>query len=145
MFSELFNAQPLVKPSKTKKPKKTAAPPKKKKVKGPEPQDAGQECAPFDHVEETSPEPADIDTLDYDVLQEEDDFGDFQRSDDEESNYEVSSISRNDEDDLLDDLPYGSIQSSPGLFMNEFKSSVKVEKKRPPGIALSFDDDSWID
>lgn len=160
MFSELFNTAKShpTPPKKTAKkkasaPKKKSTTPKKKKT-GPEPHSADQECAPFDHVEEASPEPAKVATLEYDVLQEEDcedwDVDDeFQLSDDE-SNYEVSSMSRDDgeEDDILDDeVPYGSIQSSPGLFMQGLKStsSVKVEKKRPSGIAVSFDDDSWIE
>jgi hypothetical protein len=152
MFSELFAAKPAP-PEKAKATKKKPAPPKKKKPKaGPEPQKADQECAPFEHVEEASPEPAKVATLEYDLLQEEDynewDADDeFQLSDDE-SNYEVSSMSRNgDDDDILeDDVPYGSIQSSPGLFMQGLKStSVQVEKKRPAGIAVSFDDDSWIE
>lgn len=153
MFSELFSAaKSHPTPAKSAKKKKAPAPKKKKKT-GPEPHPADQECAPFDHIEEASPEPAKVATLEYDLLQEEDynewdADDDFQLSDDE-SNYEVSSVSRNgDDDDILDDeVPYGSIQSSPGLFMQGLKStsSVKVEKKRPAGIAVSFDDDSWIE
>jgi hypothetical protein len=157
MFSELFSAakahpKPAAK-KKTAKKKPAAAAPKKKKA-GPEPHSVDQECAPFDHIEEASPEPAKVATLEYDILQEEDynewdvEEDEFQLSDDDESNYEVSSVSRNgDEDDLEDEAPYGSIQSSPGLFMQGLKSmsSVKVEKKRPAGIAVSFDDDSWIE
>jgi hypothetical protein len=154
MFCQLFGVEDKKPPPKAP-PAKPKPPPKKSKKKAvaapppslpdPKPQNAEQECAPFEHVEEASPEPADVATLEYDVLQEEE-FEkewdeDFEHSD-VESNYEVSSISRHDDDeDQADDL-YGSIQSSPGVFM---KSSIKVEKKRPPGIAVTFDDDSWIE
>ena len=36
----------------------------------------------------------------------------------------------------------GSIASSPGFFE---RREPKLEKKRPPGIAVTFDDDSWIE
>jgi len=143
MISHLFGKQTVAdhpKPAKVKKPKK--------KKKGPEPRKAEQECAPFEHVQEASPEPADVaDTLEYDLLQE-DEFDEWDAEStmdsDGESNYEVSSISRHDDDDHPDTL-FGSVQSSPGFMSGLKPSSVTVEKKRPPGIAVSFDDDSWIE
>lgn len=143
MISHLFGKQTVAdhpKPVKVKKPKK--------KKKGPEPRKADQECAPFEHVQEASPEPADVaDTLEYDLLQE-DEFDEWDAEttmdSDGESNYEVSSVSRHDDDDHPDTL-FGSVQSSPGFMSGLKSSSVTVEKKRPPGIAVSFDDDSWIE
>lgn len=142
MISHLFGKQTVIdnpKPTKVKKPKT-------KKKKGPEPQKAEQECAPYEHIQEASPEPADvIDTLEYDLLQE-DEFDEWDAESivdsDVESNYDVSSMSRHDDDQP--ETLFGSVQSSPG-FMSGLKSSVTVEKKRPPGITVSFDDDSWIE
>lgn len=149
MFSDLFKnpekkakkTAAVTKPKKPKNPKK----PKKEKDTVPVPSAAQQttDYAPFDHVVEESPEATQAETLEYDIIEDElgsawDEEECMEDSDaGSEINYEATSIA--DETEQL----CGSITSSPG-FMYEHRS-VKVEKKRPPGISITFDDDSWID
>jgi hypothetical protein len=101
--------------------------------------------APFKHVRERSPEPAEVATqLEYeDLAPESDDWmledldppAEELTDDDEELNYEATS--------MTDELEHvcGSVGSSPGFFERRV---VSIDKKRPPGIAVTFDDDSWI-
>lgn len=138
MFSELFNP-PVAKPPKApKKPSK----PKAKAKKDPAPSTAQQPSAPFEHVVETSPEAAEVEMLEYEDIEEEWDVHEEDSDAGSEVNYDATSIDPADADDVL----CGSIGSSPGFMTAGVAGlrSVKVEKKRPPGIAVSFDDDSWI-
>lgn len=104
----------------------------------PEPSTAVQACAPFEHVEEASPEVLFQTTLDYDML--DDEWNGDEKSDsasDAGSTYDISSMSHEDE---------GSMQSSPRACSLELESVLKQRvRHHPPGIPVWFDDDSWID
>lgn len=153
MFCELFGVPQLPvakaepgKHSQAKPPK--AKPAKKKAPKKPKtivPMVMDQLGAPFEHTIEDSPEPADIDQLEYESLElptndewmeEEIQLPEELTDDEDNDNYEATSMTE-DCDEVC-----GSIGStSPGFFE---KKIVKIEKLRPPGIAVTFDDDSWI-
>ena len=143
MFCQLFGGDPQsnAKPPKDKKKQKTSTKPKAKpKKKEPEPKAVEQECAPFDHVEEESPEPMHIETLDYEDIEEaiqDDEWEEEEEvlSDDQSENYEATSMS--DENEIS-----CSVDSSPGFLFE--RRTVTVEKKRKPGIPVFFDDESWI-
>lgn len=156
------------KPAKAKAPAEAKAKTAKSK-KAPKPASVTQIASgPFEATREKSPEPAPQRSgaaLDYDDFagpladpladsladpladpledgwsegeaHEDEDPGD---SDAEIENYDATSMT------MSEDL-CGSVESSPG-FLNDFSDRVTriVEKKRPPGIAVTFDDDSWID
>jgi hypothetical protein len=152
MFCELFGVQPADQPAKVSKcAKPKAAKPKVAKVAKPrasksvKPMAVDQLGAPFEHVREASPEPADVTQLEYDHLEPDleppvnDEWMDEELSEeymtDEELNYEATSMTEEC------DHVCGSIGSSPGFFE---RKTVKVGKQRPPGIAVTFEDDSWI-
>lgn len=111
--------------------------PRKKTTKvpiKPREDDEALQGAPFDHEEE-NPEPMDMDTLDHQ------DFGsDWESVVDDCSecsdfHYDATSMT------LDDDCCPGSVHSSPGLFEPR---SVLVEAQTPPGVSVTFDDESWI-
>lgn len=82
--------------------------------------------APFDHEEEF-PEPMDMEMMDHDEW-------DTEEKDDEtdsEYNYDVTSMTSMEHEE--------SVQGSP-----VFERSVFVEPASPPGIPVTFDDESWI-
>jgi hypothetical protein len=140
MFSDLFVApkQTSCKPKQVKKLKKTNP----KTPIAPSAAEQTAEFGPFEHVVEESPEAAVVENaLDYediDILDEEwpDDCCSEVGS---EINYEATSVDMSvDETECV-----GSMTSSPGFIFK--RKSVEVEKARPSGISLTFDDDSWID
>lgn len=94
------------------------------------PNDDQQDAAPFDHEEEF-PEPMDMDVLDQDEWNEEH----CAFTDDDDPNYDATSISTEPEESFVD-----SLQGSP-LFRRD---SVVVEPASPPGVPVTFDDDSCI-
>jgi hypothetical protein len=159
MFCQLFGVEPgrgdavvadkPAPPNPKKAPKAPKVPkaPKAPKKKGPLPKATTeqQECAPFDHIEEASPEPAEILTLQYeDIDVDEDAWLEEEHGleeSDTESNYEATSMT---EEDLHPALSC-SVDSSPGFLLERPARTVKVDKKRPPGIAVTFDDDAWIE
>lgn len=129
------------KPKTTKETKpRTNTNPKKKK-KDPEPQ-VIEGGAPFEHIKEESPDPCEMDTLMYeeleDSLEQHDDDWESVQEEETSLNYDATSITEDDENMSC------SVDSSPGMFFERRMKSVLVEKKRPPGIAVTFDDDSWI-
>lgn len=138
MFCQLFGVSDA----------KPAEQPSKKKKKAPEPtQAAGQEdAAPFQAPRERSPEPMPIPEYkeleeDNDVAPDDDEWDECRESDkgsDSDDNYDATSIT------MSEDNVVGSLESSPGLFFERRKTKEK-QQQRPPGIQLSFDDDSWID
>lgn len=153
MFCQLFgvDAQPHVaKPKHAKTQAKKAPKVTQRKTKKPNPKPKSQEPepqviengAPYEHVKEDSPDPCEMDTLMYEELEQADQHDDDWESevkDDESLNYDATSISEKEDS-------FGcSVESSPGMFFERKLRSVIIEKKRPPGIAVTFDDDSWID
>lgn len=125
-----------VSPKKTKQPKRKVT----KKQQHPQPRKITQTGAPFDHIKETSPEPVqDPNEFEFDTLlddeheweQEQDD-----RDDVSEINYDATSMTDEDDDPVV-----GSVSS---LDFFEPRTVVTVEAKTPPGIQVSFDDESWI-
>jgi hypothetical protein len=138
MFCELFGVsstlpppQPPPQPKVTKKPKRVTP------TTTPQPSHAEQHGAPFKHVEHPSPEPAEYDGIHGDDWSDVDDDDAGFSSSEEIDAYEGGTTSVAADDFELT----GSIGSSPGFFE---RSVQKLEKKRPPGIAVTFDDDSWI-
>jgi hypothetical protein len=149
MLSQLFGGD-LPPPKPHPKKKSTTAARKKKEPKAAVIEHQ-QPSAPFKHTREKSPEPAPVDTLDHNdiedttwsvPLEDDDEFAECRESDVEEDNYDATSMTMSPEPEA-GSPPYGSVESSPGFFLE--RRSRDVSKKRPPGIALSFDDDSWID
>jgi len=144
MFCELFNHPPAVTVAAEETRQKK---PKKKREQHPKPATVEQiSSGPFTLKREKSPEPAPIPALDYEYLEEEDDWVQEEHEDFEEEchesdaeTYDCTSMTMSEEDPGI----YGSVESSPGMYFGH--RNVVVEKKRPPGIALCFDDDSWID
>lgn len=107
-----------------------------KTKRNPKPRTLRQSGAPFDHVEEPSPEPAeDPNEFDFDVLHEED-WEDDKEDDDRSENYEATSMTDDDDHNVTGSL------SSLDFFPDT--RSVVVEARTPPGIKVSFDDESWI-
>jgi hypothetical protein len=106
------------------------------------PDTSPQDGAPFDHEEE-HPEPMEMDTLDHqDILHDESEWDNSDAGSEcsgFDQQYDVSSITMDDDDGLC-----GSVQSSPGIFDAFERRSVLVEPKSPPGIPVTFDDESWI-
>jgi len=100
------------------------------------PNDDQQYAAPFEHEEEF-PQPMNMDILDQDEWNEE--HCSFTDDDDEDDNYDATSIST--EPDCV--LEQGSLQGSP-IFKSHEGKSVVVEPKSPPGIPVTFDDESFI-
>lgn len=139
MFSDLFCT-----PSKPNKPK-VVKKPKKTKTIAPSAAEQTAEFGPFEHVIEESPEATLVEnTLEYEDIDEEweDETGACSDAG-SEINYEATSVdmSVDDPEDFV-----GSMSDSPGFFKIKRKNGmVEVEKARPPGISLTFDDDSWID
>ena len=149
MFCALFDVKPAA-PVPVPVPvpaKKKALKPKKPKQQHPKAAAAEQTraVAPFESVRETSPEPAPVEALEYDEIALEE-FDDIPEADeyeedasDIEENYDATSMSLSDHEE-----PCGSLASSPGIFFARRVKEPKDPKHRPPGIALTFDDDSWI-
>ncbi len=136
MFSELFKPVAATQSKNNKKRKPAAVKPASAKQHA---------SAPFKATKEKSPEPAQADMLDHEDIAGpvedvwDDDYSEECKESDasDVEDYEVTSMTMSDEPLC------SSIDSSPGMF---FERHVKVEsKKRPPGIAVFFDDDSWID
>lgn len=163
MFTQLFtgSAAPGPEPTAKAKPKaKAKAKPKAKgkakaKPAGPVPVEVERTHAsgPFTATREPTPEPAPAQTLEYDDVSNDEDppaddaewtvseSGSVDSGDEE--GYEVSSMA------MSDDV-CGSLGSNPspkfGLAgLGSSEGTRMVEKKRPPGIAVTFDDDSWIE
>ena len=143
MFCELFGVD--AEKAATTATEKT----KKKKAQQPKPAAAEQKrtAAPFKSVREKSPEPAEVpDVLEYDtIVAEVDDWAEDEECREsearsEDDNYDVTSMTMS-EPEPEPEGTFGSVDSSPGVF---FERRVKDPKKRPAGIALAFDDDSWI-
>jgi len=100
------------------------------------PNDDQQYAAPFEHEEEF-PQPMDMDMLGQDEWNEEHcSFTD----DDDDDNYDATSIST--EPDCV--MEHGSLQGSPIFKKSHEGKSVVVEPKSPPGIPVTFDDESFI-
>jgi hypothetical protein len=140
MFSDLFVA-PKKTPAKPAKPTKSVKKPKAKAVV-PSAAEQTADFGPFEHVVEESPEATLVEnTLEYEDIDIDEEWADDAGSDaGSEINYEATSVDMSVEDT---DEFVGSMTSSPGFFTQ--KTSVEVEKARPPGVSLTFDDDSWID
>lgn len=118
-----------------RQPKSTTKTTKKKQQ--PKPRTLKQSGAPFEHIKEPSPEPADDpNEFDFNELHE-DEWEPEQAEDDDdvsEINYEATSMT--DDDDNI----AGSLSS-----LDFFEPrTVVIEAKTPPGIEVSFDDESWI-
>lgn len=141
MFCELFG----VSSAGTTTSKKTKS--KSKHVGTPQPSRSDQQGAPFvvDEVDESlEPEPTDLaPQLEYQYIRDEWSDADADADDfsgDEIENYDGCTTSITDETSRRD-MIIGSIESSPGFF----ERREPKEKNRPLGIAVTFDDDSWID
>lgn len=138
MFAELF-AKPDKETANTPKNQKPKAKAVKPAKSGPKPRRAsGQPAAPFEYDSDPSPEPAEADTLEYDWLEEEEHAATSDISEDDEPNYDATSLTD-------DEFQCGSIDSSPTFLHDVNKRTIKIERHRPPGIAVTFDDESWID
>jgi hypothetical protein len=140
MFADLFvpptankKTPPTSKPKPVKKPKK--------KTIIPSAAEQTADFGPFEHVVEGSPEATLVENAleyeDIDVIIDEEWPEECCSEAGSEINYEATSV-----DMSVDECDVGSMTSSPGFFK---RKSVDVEKARPPGISLTFDDDSWID
>lgn len=108
---------------------------KKSKFRGrdvPMVDDVQDDAAPFDHEEE-HPEPMEMDILEQDEWNEEH----CAFTDDDEPNYDASSITSEPEERLPT-----SVQGSP--VFSRWGSSVVVEPQSPPGVPITFDDESFI-
>ena len=175
MFSQLFSGGSAPElPTNPKKPKTTAkaakpkAPPKAKaspkpkkprKPKGPVPNEVERTHAsgPFLATREATPEPAPTKTtLEYDNVSNDEDAppppsddadwtvseGGSVNSDDE--GYDASSMAMSEDSHMCGSL--GS-NASPSFLagLGSSEGVRAIEKKRPPGIAVTFDDDSWIE
>jgi len=147
MFCELFGVDAEKAAATATKKKASSAGTKKKKAQQPKPAAAEQKrtAAPFKSVREKSPEPAAVpDVLEYDtIVTEVDDWAEDEECRESEAgsgddNYDVTSMTMSEPEP---EGTFGSVDSSPGVF---FERRVKDPKKRPAGIALAFDDDSWI-
>jgi hypothetical protein len=173
MFSQLFSggSAPEVptkpKPAKAAKPKappKAKASPKPKKPrkpKGPVPNEVERTHAsgPFSETRDATPEPAPTKTtLEYDDVSNDGDAppppldetdwtvsesGSVNSDDDE--GYDASSMAMSEESHMCGSL--GSNAASPSFLagLGSSEGVRAIEKKRPPGISVTFDDDSWID
>ena len=148
-------ANPPAKTPASPKPKPKPKPKPRKKPTGPVPVEIERTHAsgPFTATREPTPEPAPAKTLEYDDVSNDDDpppdDAEWTVSEsgsvnsDGEEGYDVSSMA------MSDDV-CGSLGSNPspkfGLAgLGSSEGTRAIEKKRPPGIMVTFDDDSWID
>ena len=102
--------------------------------------------APYECVREESPEPYENpDDLEYDVIDDCVDDTDID-SDDESVNYEISSLCGNIESPhAAAELCHSPVEDRKLAAFFDRTTVVKIERpERPKGIAVSFDDDSWI-
>jgi hypothetical protein len=146
MFCALFDVKPAAPVPAPVPVKKKALKPKKPKQPKAAAAEQTRDVAPFESVREKSPEPAPVEALDYEIVGALEEFDDIPEADeyegdasDIEENYDATSMSLSDHEE-----PCGSLDSSPGIFFARRVKEPKDPKHRPPGIALTFDDDSWI-
>lgn len=123
---------------------------------GPKPKAVTQAGAPFERVREPSPEPAEVfEGLDYDVIEQQaaaDVYDDCWEDEGKDHDDDDDAASGGSPEEFEETSPcisdVGSVcSSSPGghmVLLLDVHGATKKTKNDPPGIALSFDDDSWI-